>query len=133
VTVQRRRETTEEVVEEAASVTAHVTAVDARDTCLVNAQMVDKVDLVAEVADMEAAVVVVEEAAPATIVVERVTLPVIVLRSQRKGEAVVVVAVAGHATDVVILDMLRVNALLRTLKLVAISICRSSSNFFILL
>jgi len=119
VTVQRRRETTE-VVEEAASVTAHVTAVDARDTCLVNAQMVDKVDLVAEVADMEAAVVVVEEAAPATIVVERVTLPVIVLRSRRKGEAVVVVA--GHATDVVILDMLRVNALLRTLKLVAISI-----------
>jgi len=121
VTVQRRRETTEEVVEEAASVTAHVTAVDARDTCLVNAQMVDKVDLVAEVADMEAAVVVVEEAAPATIVVERVTLPVIVLRSQRKGEAVVVVA-AGHATDAVILDMLRVNALLRTLKLVAINI-----------
>jgi len=121
VTVQRRRETTEEVVEEAASVTAHVTAVDARDTCLVNAQMVDKADLVAEVADMEAAVVVVEEAAPATIVVERVTLPVIVLRSQRKGEAVVVV-VAGHATDVVILDMLRVNALLRTLKLVAINI-----------
>jgi len=120
VTVQRRRETTE-VVEEAASVTAHVTAVDARDTCLVNAQMVDKVDLVAEVADMEAAVVVVEEAAPATIVVERVTLPVIVLRSQRKGEAVVVVA-AGHATDAVILDMLRVNALLRTLKLVAINI-----------
>jgi len=120
VTVQRRRETTEEVVEEAASVTAHVTAVDARDTCLVNAQMVDKVDLVAEVADMEA-VVVVEEAAPATIVVERVTLPVIVLRSQRKGEAVVVVA-AGHATDAVILDMLRVNALLRTLKLVAINI-----------
>lgn len=119
-------------MEEAASVTAHVTAVDARDTCLVNAQMVDKADLVAEVADMEAAVVVVEEAAPATIVVERVTLPVIVLRSQRKGEAVVVV-VAGHATDVVILDMLRVNALLRTLKLVAISICRSSSNFFILL
>lgn len=121
MTVQRRRETTEEVVEEAASVTAHVTAVDARDTCLVNAQMVDKVDLVAEVADMEAAVVVVEEAAPATIVVERVTLPVIVLRSQRKGEAVVVVA-AGHATDAVILDMLRVNALLRTLKLVAINI-----------
>jgi len=130
VTVQRRRETTEGVVEEAALVTAHVTVVDVRDICLVNAQMVDKADLVAEVADMEAAVVV-EEATPATIVVERVTLPVIVLRSQRKGEAVVVVA--GHATDVVILDMLRVNALLRTLKLVAISICRSSSNFFILL
>jgi len=113
-------------VEEAALVTAHVTVVDVRDICLVNAQMVDKADLVAEVADME--VVVVEEATPpATIVVERVTLPVIVLRSQRKGEAVVVVA--GHATDVVILDMLRVNALLRTRKLVKHSIVHIFSFF----
>lgn len=126
MTVQRRRETTEGVVEEAALVTAHVTVVDVRDICLVNAQMVDKADLVAEVADME--VVVVEEATPpATIVVERVTLPVIVLRSQRKGEAVVVVA--GHATDVVILDMLRVNALLRTRKLVKHSIVHIFSFF----
>jgi len=129
VTVQRRRETTEGVVEEAALVTAHVTVVDVRDICLVNAQMVDKADLVAEVADME--VVVVEEATPpATIVAERVTLHVIVLRSQRKGEAVVVVA--GHATDVVILDMLRVNALLRTRKLVK-QHCAYLLIFFILI
>jgi len=131
VTVQRRRETTEGVVEEAALVTARVIAVDVRDICLVNAQMVDKADLVAEVADMEVVVVVVEEATPpATIVVERVTLPVIVLRSQRKGEAVVVVA--GHATDVVILDMLRVNALLRTRKLVK-QHCAYLLIFFILI
>lgn len=115
-------------MEEAALVTARVIAVDVRDICLVNAQMVDKADLVAEVADV---VVVVEEATPpATIVVERVTLPVIVLRSQRKGEAVVVVA--GHATDVVILDMLRVNALLRTRKLVK-QHCAYLLIFFILL